>query len=560
VILRNITYLTYMPATSLPQVLNMLFPLGKLLVMSRKRALLIASLSLFFAIASMFWRLLSAPIAVPKIIMSESSTAGGKKAIVIGAGLAGLSAASQLIEHNVPVVMLERFSKPGGNSIKASSGINGAPTRFQALSGFSDPDTSFYTDTVKSAGAVFELDKGRREDLIGVLTNGSKSAVEWLVDVKGIDLSVVSRLGGHSCARTHRGAGSTPPGASIVLTLLKSLQQSELFTLETECIVTRVLQDETENVVEGVEYECVAEEKGTERLKKTLYGPVIFATGGFAGDSAKEGMLATYRPDLVGFPSTNSARPGSQALLTAVGAQLIDMEQVQVHPTSFVDSSDVENPVKFLAAELLRGEGGVLLFNGERFVNEMETRKIVTDTIVALPTAKDSGGAKLKQWDIQLVLDEGVYENASSHVGFYIFKKLMHKTIISALPHPQAALKTLKTYSAAAKGSESDAYGRKTFGHWKLNEGEASMESVVYVGRVTPAIHFTMGGVVINGEGQVIQSGLEKPIGGLWAAGEVTGGVHGENRLGGSSLLECVVFGRRAGDGVAKHLRNKEEK
>ena len=80
---------------------------------------------------------------------------------------------------------------------------------------------------------------------------------------------------------------------------------------------------------------------------------------------------------------------------------------------------------------------------------------------------------------------------------------------------------------------------------------EVTPDTIIYVGRVTPAVHFTMGGVLINENSEVLDA-EGRPIKGLWAAGEVTGGIHGENRLGGSSLLECVVFGRIAGDQVAK--------
>jgi succinate dehydrogenase/fumarate reductase flavoprotein subunit len=222
------------------------------------------------------------------------------------------------------------------------------------------------------------------------------------------------------------------------------------------------------------------------------------------------------------------------------------MEQVQVHPTSFVDPKDLLNPVKFLAAELLRGEGGLLLHDGKRFVNEMETRKNVTDAITRTATTHTVP----RQWGIQLVLDEGVYESASSHIDFYIFKGLMRKTNISDLG--PTALETIKAYSSAAEGQIPDPFLREYFGHWKLVD--VTPESVVYVGIVTPAVHFTMGGVVINAHSEVLDKN-GKPIKGLWAAGEVTGGVHGKNRLGGSSLLECVVFGRRAGDGVAKTLK-----
>jgi FAD-dependent fumarate reductase len=501
--------------------------------MSRRKVLLLVSISLLIAFTSMLLRNF---IYKSKNLTMSSPLTTTKIAIVVGSGLAGLSAASQLISHGVTVHLLERAAKPGGNSIKASSGINGAPTKYQPGPPFSD--SFFYADSVKSAGSVIETMTKERESLIKTLTGESASAIEWLVNQKGVDLSLVAQLGGHSFPRTHRGAGKTPPGFAIVSTLLKDLKADERFSMETECTVTNVLKNDVG--VEGVEYVCSSEDGGE---KKILHGPVVFASGGFAGDA--HGMLAQYRPDLAGFPSTNDPRPGSQELLTSVGAQTIDMEQVQVHPTSFVDPKDLLNPVKFLAAELLRGEGGLLLHDGKRFVNEMETRKNVTDAITRTPTTH----AVPRQWGIELVLDEGVYENASSHIDFYIFKGLMRKATISDLG--PSALETIKAYTSAAEGQTPDPFHREYFGHWKLVD--VTPESVVYVGIVTPAVHFTMGGVVINAHSEVLDKN-GKPIKGLWAAGEVTGGVHGENRLGGSSLLECVVFGRRAGDGAAKYL------
>lgn len=461
------------------------------------------------------------------------STQLTKQAIVVGSGLAGLSAASQLIAQNIPVYLLERTAKPGGNSIKASSGINGAPTSYQPF-----PDNLFYDDTIKSVGGAISTATKQRQTLVSTLTNSSAAAINWLVDEKGIDLTVVAQLGGHSLPRTHRGAGKVPPGASIVTTLLKSLNESPLFHLETDCVVTKVIKEG--NSVEGVEYSSKDE-------LKTIKGPVIFASGGFAGDA--KGMLAKYRPDLAGFPSTNDPRPGSQNLLTDVGAQLLDMDQVQVHPTGFVDPDDVLKPGKFLAAELLRGEGGILLFDGKRFVNEMENRKVITSSICQLPAEDEEP----KQWHVQIVLDEGVHKKASPHVDFYLWKGLLRMTTVSELIErfPDTALNTLEEYSALAAGKGEDALGRKTFGSWSMKE--VTPDTIIYVGRVTPATHFTMGGVLINERSEVLDTeGI--PINGLWAAGEVTGGIHGENRLGGSSLLECVVFGRIAGDQVAKSL------
>ncbi|EKG13697.1 Fumarate reductase/succinate dehydrogenase flavoprotein [Macrophomina phaseolina MS6] len=379
----------------------------------------------------------------------------------------------------------------------------------------------------------------RREDLIRTLTQKSKDAIYWLVDEKGVDLSKVARLGGHSRARTHRGAGRTPPGAAIVTALLKELNEHPKFTLLTDSSVTRVLRRDG-GTVAGVEYTNANGER------KEIYGPVVFATGGFAGDS--KGMLEQYRPDLAGFPSTNEAWPGSAPLLTEVGAQLVDMDMVQVHPTGFVDPKEPGKIVKFLAAEVLRGEGGLMLRNGERFVNELGTRQHVTDKIMETKPDEVDG---VKQWDISIVLDEGAYQAAKGHIDFYLFKGLMKKSTVGELGGENTR-KAIQDFADAASGRTRDLFGRTSFGNWQLND--VAPESVVYVGRVTPVVHFTMGGVVINERAEVLDK-AGQPIGGVWAAGEVSGGIHGANRLGGSSLLECVVYGRIAGEQVAKSLR-----
>ncbi|KAL1640677.1 hypothetical protein SLS58_006691 [Diplodia intermedia] len=445
--------------------------------------------------------------------MSQNTTTAAapsaRRAIVVGSGLAGLSAASTLLSAHHPVTLLERLPKPGGNSIKASSGINGAPTRYQPA----PEDDTFYADTVRSAGAAFADDQSPlRDALIRTLTQRSRDAIYWLADGKGIDLSVVAQLGGHTRARTHRGAGPTPPGAAIVTALLKELNASPLFTLLTNATVTRLLPRDGNGGgggVAGVEYHS------SDGKTHELRGPVVFATGGFAGDAA--GLLQTYRPDLAGLPSTNEAWPGSAPLLTAPavgGARLVDMDMVQVHPTGFVDPEAVGAPVKFLAAEVLRGEGGVMLRGGKRFVDELQTRQVVTDRITEVAPDEVVDGVRV--WDVKIVLDEGAYQAAKSHVGFYLFKGLMRKTTVAELGGEQA-VKEVQAYADAAAGKAGDPLGRKAFGHWELRD--VTPESVVYVGRVTPVVHFTMGGVVINDKAEVLDKD-DKPIEGVWAAGE----------------------------------------
>ena len=231
------------------------------------------------------------------------------------------------------------------------------------------------------------------------------------------------------------------------------------------------------------------------------------------------------------------------------------MESVQIHPTGFVDPTNIGSHVKFLAAEMLRGEGGVLLSKGKRVVNELGTREEVSRVLMDLPqtTGEEEGG--LRQWDVQVVLDGGVVEAAAGHVGFYLWKGLLKKVKVRELD--ETTRQTLREYAAVVRGEKKDEFGRVAFGHWRLGvDGEdLDEEAEVCVGRVTPIVHFTMGGAVFNEQAQVLASELgeeERPIGGLWAAGEITGGIHGDNRLGGSSLLECVVFGRIAGEQAAQ--------
>ncbi|KAK4460034.1 putative fumarate reductase flavoprotein subunit [Cladorrhinum samala] len=537
--------------------------------MTRRRTLLIVLLSVFIPLTAVILNSLiysQGPIfqSLFSITPSDMATPNSRPVIVVGAGLAGLSASLSALRAGAPSVrLLERAAKPGGNSIKASSGINGAPTRFQPVATLGI-DESFWEDTARSAGArlrgasVSRYAKEHREALISTLTNRSASAIDFLVDL-GVDLSVVALLGGHSYPRTHRGAGKTPPGAAIVTTLLSKLKEQgdDKFQLLTDCEVTKLVTDEDDKVA-GVEYTLHSSSSSSSSSSstsgpQTLRGPVIFTTGGFAGDT--HGLLAKYRPDLDGMPSTNDPRPGAHDILSGVGAQLVDMESVQIHPTGFVDPASPQTPVKFLAAEMLRGEGGILLFRGKRVVNELETREKVSGIIMSLPPANDEASS-LRQWDVQLLLDPGAAEAAAAHVGFYLWKGLLQKKKINELD--EATKETLRDYIKVVKGEKQDGFGRKDFGHWSLAEGDVEEGTKeVCVGRVTPITHFTMGGAVFNDRAQILRSKLgdeegEKAIGGLWGAGEITGGLHGDNRLGGSSLLECVVFGRIAGEQAAE--------
>ncbi|TYJ51867.1 hypothetical protein B9479_007540 [Cryptococcus floricola] len=457
------------------------------------------------------------------------------KVIVVGGGLSGLSAAHTILERGGNVVLLDKNSFMGGNSTKATSGINGAGTQAQQENNIPDTAAKFFNDTKTSARDL------ARDDLIRVLTYNSASAVNWLVERFQLDLSKVSRLGGHSEKRTHRG-GAQFPGMTITYALMEKLEDLAEATPERVKIlkkaqVSKILEENGKII--GVEYT-------REGKKHTEYGPVILATGGYAADFTPDSLLKQHRPEYYELPTTNGdhCTGDGHKMAMAIGAKGIDLEKVQVHPTGLVDPKDPEAKVKFLAAEALRGVGGLLLDNdGERFVDELQHRDYVTN----------------KMWErnkfpVRLVLNSTSSKEIEWHCKHYVGRGLMKKfTSGNDLAKeigcsPEALKKTFDEHNKYAKNPGTDPFGKKFFAG-----GDFSMDDTYHVAIMTPVLHYTMGGLEI-GPDATVHDAQSKPIPGLFACGELAGGVHGANRLGGSSLLGCVVFGRVAGDSVSSYL------
>ncbi|OZJ05644.1 hypothetical protein BZG36_01474 [Bifiguratus adelaidae] len=461
--------------------------------------------------------------------------------IVVGGGLSGLSAAHTVLEHGGNVLVLDKNPFFGGNSTKATSGINGALTRTQIERGIKDSAKIFYDDTARSARDLL------RPELVEVLTGKSASAVEWLQDKFKLDLSIVSRLGGHSQPRTHRG-GEQFPGMTITYALMEGLEEAaekepSRCKIIKRAQVTDLIQDSNKNVI-GVEYELKG--KGADGKKYKEYGPVVLATGGYAADFTEDSLLKKYRPELWDLSTTNGDHcTGDGLKMTArAGGKLIDLEKVQVHPTGLVDPKEPNAKVKFLAAEALRGCGGILLTNeGDRFCDELGHRDYVTGEMW-----------KINKFPVRLILNTAASKEIEWHCRHYTGRGLMQKFENGeALAKdmgisPKKLEQTFEDYNAIAAGKKKDPFGKKFFQNVPIK-----MTDYFYVAHMQPVLHYTMGGVEITPESK-IKSTDGQPINGLFAAGEMCGGVHGANRLGGSSLLGCVVFGRVAGDSAVKYL------
>lgn len=486
--------------------------------------------------------------------------------VVIGAGGAGMTAAMTAADAGQKVVILESQAMVGGNSARATGGMNAAKTVYQdenefdqaagvektlatAAEKYADNETiTALAKTVSEQWAAYqanptgyfdsvelmELDtmvggKGINDpELVKTLCKGTADAIDWL-DENGITLHNVSSFGGASVKRIHRPVNEEGKVVSVGAYMIPLLQENcekRGIDIVLNTTVDTILTDANGAAV-GV--------SGTDKDGNTVVvnaKSVILATGGFG---ANLDMVTQYKPELAGFMTTNAAGAQGQGIemATAIGAGTVDMDQIQIHPT-------VEANTAALITEGLRGDGAILVnANGERFVDEVGTRDVVSAAEIAQPGSYS--------W---LIVDQAMAD-ASSVIQGYI-KKGYTKTgatyeeLAKELDvDPAAFANTMETWNSYVEAKNDPDFGRTSFAN-PLNNGP------YYAIKVTAGVHHTMGGVTINSATEVLkEDGTVIP--GLFAAGEVTGGVHGANRLGGTAVADFVVFGRIAGESAANY-------
>lgn len=513
-------------------------------------------------------------IATEDSDMKKQRIAGSLPArvIIVGGGLAGLSAAVEAARCGASVVLIEKEKTVGGNSAKATSGINGWGTQYQATNNIQDSGKYFERDTFLS-GVGGHCDFG----LVKTLSVKSREAIHFLSNDINIPLSTLFQLGGHSRPRTHRvpdkpDGSPVPVGYTIIRTLSDYIQNNfaSKVTIMTSTVVTGLLASEFNDIdritrtrVRGVRYAPV-DNQGTDIELEA--DSVVLTTGGFANDHTSTSLLRENVPELEPIPTTNGpfATGDGVKMAKAIGAVLVDMDKVQLHPTGFMDPKDPTNTTKYLGPEALRGSGGILINpRGERFVNELDLRNKVS-AAVKNQNCVYPGTNCFFSW---CVLNKPAIDLfGKGQLGFYKDKLGLFQdcpdvgSLAKVIGCPEPVLrKTLSDYEAACRESRCALTGKLVF------PSIIGCEGPYVVAAITPVLHYCMGGVFISPstEVQTVSSitsvfGKYKPILGLFAAGEVTGGVHGGNRLGGNSLLECVVFGRAAGDRAATVLQKKK--
>ena len=484
--------------------------------------------------------------------------------VIVGAGGAGMTAAMTASDAGKSVIILESQAMVGGNSVRSTGGMNAAKTVYQDENEFGEgagvekmlksaadnyADNEFITSlaaTVAQQWAdyqanpvgyfdsveLMELDtmvggKGiNNPELVKTLVEGTAPAIDWL-DENGMSLHNVAAFGGASVKRIHRPVNEegkvVSVGAYLVPLMEKACQYRGVeFILNTTA--DTILTDANGQAV-GV--------SGTDKDGNTVTvnaKAVVLATGGFG---ANLDMVASYKPDLKGFMTTNA--PGIQgqgiAMATAIGAATVDMDQIQIHPT-------VEANTAALITEGLRGDGAILVnANGERFTDEVSTRDKVSAAEIAQPGSFS--------W---LIVDQAMADASNVIQGYitkgYTKQGATYEELAKEIEvDPATFAATMEKWNGCVEAKTDADFGRTSFAN-PLNTAP------YYAIKVSAGVHHTMGGVVINSSTEVLKED-GSVIPGLFAAGEVTGGVHGANRLGGTAVADFVVFGRIAGASAA---------
>ena len=497
--------------------------------------------------------------AVENNATAEDSTVDAD-VVVVGAGGAGMTAAITAAAEGKTVVILESQSMVGGNSVRATGGMNAGKTVYQdenefgesagvektlktAAEKYADNKTiTALAKTVSEQWAAYqanptgyfdsvelmELDtmiggKGINDpELVETLCANSADAIDWL-DEHGITLHNVSSFGGASVKRIHRpvnAEGKTVSVGSYMIPLLQENCEKAGVKMMLDTTATEILTDANGAAV-GVKATGASGETVTVNAKA-----VVLATGGFG---ANLDMVVKYKPELKGFMTTNA--PGIQGqgieMAEAIGAATVDMDQIQIHPT-------VEANTAALITEGLRGDGAILINEeGQRFIDEVGTRDVVSAAEIA-----QTGSYS---W---LVVDQAMADASSVIQGYikkgYTVTGTTYEELGKAMGVDAAAFaETMEKWNGCVEAKNDPDFGRTSFAN-PLNTAP------YYAVKVTAGVHHTMGGLKINANTEVLNEKGEV-IPGLFAAGEVTGGVHGANRLGGNAVADFTVFGRIAG-------------
>lgn len=453
--------------------------------------------------------------------------------IVIGAGGAGMSAAIEAADNGATVVILEKMPVAGGNTLLSGAEMAAPGNWLQEKEGITDSSDLMYEDTLKGG------DNENDPELVRVLADNALNGAEWLRDEIGVTFEdYMLFFGGHSVKRSLVPLNAS--GVELVTKLNTKVDELKI-PLHLNTKATDLILDDTGRVI-GV--------KATYNDQEIIYHAdkaVIVATGGFGANLE---MRIKYNPDMnEKINSTNSVGSTGDGLVMAetIGAELVDLPYIQTYPTC-----DIETGTLLYVGDV-RMEGRAILVNkeGQRFVEELERRDVISKAVI-----EQTGEVSYLFWDEASMDASKVNVKHKDEYDSLIARGMMVKadTIEEAAAlfkiDADALKATVERYNGFAEAGNDTDFNKR-------GELVAFTDGPYYIMVSKPAVHHTMGGIRINTDAQVLST-QGQVIPGLYAAGEVTGDIHGTNRLGSNAIADIVVFGRIAGENAAKEISAAE--
>jgi len=452
--------------------------------------------------------------------------------VIVGSGFAGLSAAIEAKERGADVVVLEKMANPGGNSM-ISGGLVAAPgSDDQRAAGIEDSPASLLED-------MLEAGQGLNDPaLASMVADNARNAHAWTRDHVGVEYrSGVNHLGGHSVPRTL--ATAQPAGVGIIRPMLALCRELEIPILQRTSM-TDLVKDNTGRVIGVVARENFLPgqpDSGQEIRLKAGRG-VLLACGGFGSDVQFRSIQDPRLDESI--DSTNQAGATSEGLRIGLnhGGTPVHLSWIQLGPRASNDEKGWG--VGALFSILAGFPYGIMIdaVTGRRFINELSDRKLRVDAMLArtrMPMAiVDSQGVK-NATTLEQCLKRGVVKS---------YETIEELCLANGIP-TVALSSTIKRYNQAFEKGGEDEFGKPLMhGLSPLNRPP------FYAIRLIPKVHHCMGGLRIDTRARVLHLMTGQPIAGLYAAGEITGGVHGASRLGSCAISDCLVFGRMAGQEI----------
>ncbi len=448
--------------------------------------------------------------------------------LVVGSGFAGLSAAIEAGEAGKMVVVVEKMKAAGGNSIISDGGIAAPGTEIQDQWGIEDSEQLMYDDMLKAGLGL------NHPHLLRTVVENARQAFKWTVDHLGVPyMDRVDVFGGHTVPRCYTPEGIT--GGTILKKMLKRIEELQIPILYSTSFRS-LITDKSGRVVgahllKAYDYR---EDKGLPEMVRTHKG-VILASGGYGADVIFRSLQDPRLDETI--MTTNKPFATAEALKSAlhIGAGSVQLSQIQLGAWASPDERGFGHGPLF--ADYILFQYGVIVDpeTGERFVNELGDRKESADAILGIGHPcigiADERAVRTSGWDISKAVDKGVvrrYDSLEELAGVYEMNVEDFESEI-------------RRYNGFVRNGSDDDF-RKPI----VSKANPIEKAPFYAMRLWPKVHFTMGGLAINEEAQVVDF-VGHTIRGLYAAGEVVGGVHGASRLGSCAITECIVFGRIAG-------------